>query len=128
MKVVAGKTYLKEYDFIVVGSGPAGCVLANRLTENPHWNVLLIEAGTVEGYIENIPVFAPYMFLTRYNWGYNAERQPYACLGKLFIANETCNVLINILCRSQRPKVRISAWPIARWHIGDKWNVVYTRL
>lgn len=55
---------------MIVGSGPGGCVLANRLSENPNWNVLLIEAGTLEGIIENIPLLAPYMFTpyTRYNW------------------------------------------------------------
>jgi GMC oxidoreductase len=56
-------------------------VLANRLTENPNWNVLLIEAGKVETFVQNIPVLAAYMQSTAYNWGYSAEPQPGVCLG-----------------------------------------------
>lgn len=73
--------YLDQYDFIIVGSGPAGCVLANRLTENSQWNVLLIEAGKVETVIQRVPVLAAYMQSTAYNWGFIAEPQAGSCLG-----------------------------------------------
>jgi choline dehydrogenase-like flavoprotein len=62
----------------------AGCVLANRLTENKKWNVLLVEAGKVETFAQDVPVMAAYMQGTAFNWGYWAEPQSGSCLGKIF--------------------------------------------
>lgn len=72
-----------EYDFIIVGSGPAGCVLANRLSENPNWKVLLLEAGEPETFMQRIPVMAHYFQSTKENWNYVAERSEGSCLGEV---------------------------------------------
>lgn len=69
----------EKFDFIVVGGGSAGCVLANRLSEVPEWNVLLLEAGGNENYFSDIPIFAPFLSLTPMNWGYNSEPERKAC-------------------------------------------------
>ena len=37
---------MEKYDFVILGAGSAGCVLANKLSKNPNFNVCLIEAGS----------------------------------------------------------------------------------
>lgn len=61
---------LDEYDFIVVGGGSAGSVLANRLTEVPHWKVLVLEAGGPETEITDVPILSLFLHKSKLDWKY----------------------------------------------------------
>src|SRR5215470_5466349 len=72
-------TLTEEFDFIVVGAGSAGCVLANRLTEDGRYTVLLLEAGGADNTIFirmpsalSVPMNSP-----RYDWRYYTEPEPH---------------------------------------------------
>lgn len=79
---------LSEYDFIVVGAGTAGCVLANRLTEKSEWKVLLLEAGFNENFVMDVPILANYLQFTNANWKYKTKPSDKYCAG---FENKQCN-------------------------------------
>ncbi|WP_420382284.1 choline dehydrogenase [Novosphingobium sp.] len=67
------------YDYIIVGAGSAGCVLASRLTEDGHNRVLLLESGGSDRslYIQMPAALAIPMNTKRWNWGYESEPEPH---------------------------------------------------
>ena len=66
---------LGEFDYIIVGAGAAGCVLANRLTENGRHKVLLLEAGgSDKRFFINMPLgYGKTFYDPSINWMYKAE-------------------------------------------------------
>ncbi|CAH1392723.1 unnamed protein product [Nezara viridula] len=70
----------EEYDFIVVGGGVAGPVVASRLSENYNWKVLLLEAGPEEPTTTSVPAFSVSAIGTKLDWGFRTQPQKGACL------------------------------------------------
>lgn len=75
------------YDYIIVGAGSAGCVLANRLTEDPHISVLLLEAGRPDrSPLIRIPLAASLLYKGPYDWAFATEPQSHLDGRRLYFA------------------------------------------
>jgi choline dehydrogenase len=70
---------MQEYDYIIVGAGSAGCVLANRITADPSLKVLVLEAGgrDLHPYVHMPLTWRTIWQGPLYNWMYKTEPEPY---------------------------------------------------
>ncbi|KAL6257068.1 hypothetical protein P5V15_012003 [Pogonomyrmex californicus] len=70
-----------HYDYVVVGAGTSGCVIASRLSEMSNVTVLLVEAGGYFGWLSTVPLLAPMMQGTEVDWAYQTEPQVFSSRG-----------------------------------------------
>lgn len=104
-----------EYDYVVVGAGSAGCVVAARLSEDPATTVLLLEAGGSDEKVDaiNIPAAFASLFKTEYDWDYTTEgqkhllgRSVYWPRGRVLGGSSSMNAMIYI----RGSKVDYDSW------------------
>lgn len=102
---MAGKLEIGTADYVVVGAGSAGCVLANRLSESGQHDVALLEFGGSDmGPFIQMPAALSYpMNMKRYDWGYRSQPEPHlggrelaAPRGKVLGGSSSINGLVYI--------------------------------
>jgi len=78
--------FMNSFDYIIVGAGSAGCVLANRLSENPQNSVLLIEAGGPDKKLEiGIPAGYAKLHRSEVDWGFWTEPQEFVNNRRIYL-------------------------------------------
>ena len=96
---------MSEFDYVIVGAGSAGCVLANRLTESGKNSVLLLEAGgTDRSPWVQVPIgYGKVFHDARVNWKYITERSPnhanqrtYWPRGKVLGGSSSINAMVYV--------------------------------
>jgi choline dehydrogenase len=116
------------FDYVVVGGGTAGCVLASRLTESGQHRVLLLEAGPEDRYLWiHIPIgYAKTMFHPRYNWGFRTEPEPNMGARRLYWPRGRClggSSSINGLIYVRGQREDYDGW-LAQGNAGWGWDDV----
>ena len=93
-----------HFDYVIVGAGSAGCVLAARLSEDPAVQVLLIEAGSPDTAMEiHVPAGFPKLYKSKWDWDFQTDPEPqldgrtvYLPRGRMLGGSSSMNAMIYI--------------------------------
>lgn len=119
---------MSDYDYIIVGAGSAGCVLANRLGEDPSVRILVLEAGGDDrSLIVRMPAaLSMPMNTKRFNWGFRTEPEPHLDGRRMNLPRGKGlggSSSINGMCWVRGNPMDYELWA-ARGAVGWNWNSV----
>jgi len=115
---------MHDFNYIIVGGGSAGCVLANRLSADPDQSVCLLEAGRQDSsFLIRLPAgILALMWDPRHNWKYYSEPEPqmnnrrmYCPRGKVLGGSSS----INAMCFTRGTPEDFNSWNIEGWAWDD---------
>ncbi|KAI8437078.1 hypothetical protein MSG28_010438 [Choristoneura fumiferana] len=120
----------QKFDFIVVGAGSAGCVIASRLSEVGKWNVLLIEYGNDPPIESRIPGLFSFIAYSNADWNYHTEDDSYSSQahktknihmtrGKMLGGSSGANLMLYV----RGNKADFDTW-VSKGATGWDWNNV----
>lgn len=111
------------FDYVIIGAGTAGCALAARLSEDPHVQVLLMEAGPADRAREiRTPLTFPRLFQTSLDWNYWTEPQAHLASrhlywprGKVLGGSGSLNAMVH----QDACAADFDSWQIPAWSAAD---------
>lgn len=112
-----------SYDYVIVGGGAAGCLLANRLSADENNNVLLIEAGTKkQNYLVDVPAGITQLFKSQFDWNLYStiqeqlnHRSVYVARGKVIGGSTSTNATLYHRGTAED----YDAWNLEGWQSKD---------